>query len=172
MLAIASQVPTPRTHLVNECLVPVSNELKSKGGIAGEDSLGAFAATRVLRVAIGGSERGSAVSNRTGVPAVGTVAVCLVPGGHAYPRAPPKAILSCRARATTSRSRCMMIVAGLADQRGNAVEFFLRVVVDDDLPPLGRFGCGSAPLAGRRSRRHSSRAGRTAPVHRCSNCGA
>ena len=36
------------------------------------------------------------------------------------------------------------------DQRGNAVEIFLRVVVDDDLPPLGRFGSdqhgGAEPL--------------------------
>src|SRR5271157_1802022 len=89
VLAIASQVPTPRTHLVNECLVPVSNELKNKGGIAGEDSFGVFAATRVLRVAVGGSETGSALSVWTGVPAKGTVAVSLVPGrGHAYPRAP------------------------------------------------------------------------------------
>ena len=76
----------------------MNNELKNKGGIAGEDSFGAFAATRVLRVAVGGSEKGSALSDWTGVPAVGTVAVCLVPGGHAYPRAPPKAVvLSCRA---------------------------------------------------------------------------
>src|SRR5271157_5994602 len=48
-----------------------------------------------------------------------------------------------------TRSRRMMIV-GLADQRGNAVEFFLRVVVDDDLPALGCFGSdqhgGAEPL--------------------------
>jgi len=76
----------------------VNNELKNKGGIAGEDSFGAFAATRVLRVAVGGSEKGSALSDWTGVPAVETVALCLVPGGHAYPRAPPKTlVLSCRA---------------------------------------------------------------------------
>ena len=56
MLAIASQVPTPSTHPVNEYLDPVSNELKNKVGIAGEDSFGVFAATRVLRVAVGGSE--------------------------------------------------------------------------------------------------------------------
>ena len=83
---------------MNECLVPVSNELKNKGGIAGEDSFGVFAATRVLRVAVGGSERGSALSVWTGVPAVGTVAVSLVPGGTHNRVPPPKTlVLSCRA---------------------------------------------------------------------------
>ena len=53
-----------------------------------------FSATRVLRVACGGSERGSALSVRTGVPAVGRLAVNLVPkgGGHAFPRAPAERV--------------------------------------------------------------------------------
>ena len=155
MLAIASQVPTPRTHPVNECLVPVSNELKNKGGIAGEDSFGVFAATRVLRVAVGGSERGSALSDWTGVPAVGTVAVSLVPGGARISACPRRKPWSCLVVPRTNESFTMhddrrRELIGLADQRGNAVEIFLRVVVDDDLPPLGRFGSdqhgGAEPL--------------------------
>ena len=43
-----------------------------------------------------------------------------------------------------------MIVAGLANERGHAVEFLVRVVVDDDLAAFGRLGAdqhgGTEPL--------------------------
>jgi len=69
-LAIASRIPTPRAHPVYECLVTVSNELKNKGGIAEEGSVGRFAATWVLRVVSCESERGSAISVWAGVSPV------------------------------------------------------------------------------------------------------
>ncbi len=99
---------------MNECLVTVNNELRNNGGIAGEDCCGVFPATWVLRVAVGGSERGSALSVWTGVLAVGAVAVNLVPGGggHAFPGAPRRKPWSSRVVSRTNEPfRMLTIIA-------------------------------------------------------------